>query len=62
MIHCYREVNCCADALAKLGASLSSICNCFDSPPPVVTPFLLADSLGIAWTRVVPFVSCNSSS
>ncbi|KAK4566291.1 hypothetical protein RGQ29_002508 [Quercus rubra] len=62
MIHCYREANCYADALAKLGATSSSGCNCFESPPPIVTLFLLADSLGTARTRVVPFVACNSSS
>ena len=62
MTHCYREANCCADALAKLGANISSVCNRFNSPPPVVIPFLLADSLGTARTRMVPFGSCNSTS
>ena len=62
MTHCYREANCCADALAKLGANLSSACNRFNSPPPVAIPFLLVDSLGTARTRMVPFGSCNSSS
>ena len=62
MIHCYRKANCYADALAKLGASLASVCNHFNSPPPVVTPFVLVDSLGTARTRMVPFGSCNSPS
>ena len=62
MTHCYREANCCVNALAKLGANISSVCNRFNSPPPVVIPFLLADSLGTARTRMVAFGSYNSTS
>ncbi|KAL0011948.1 hypothetical protein SO802_007056 [Lithocarpus litseifolius] len=54
--HCYRKVNFCADALAKLGASSSDGGSRFAAPLAVVNPFLLFDSLGLYRNRLCPNV------
>lgn len=54
--HCFREVNFCADALAKLGASSFDGGSLFTVPPAVVTPLLLFDLLGLYRNRLSPNV------
>ena len=53
MIHAFREVNQCADALVKLGAqslySFATFCN----PPPVVEAILAFDKANLCCNRLV---------
>ena len=40
--HCFKETNCCADALARMGSSYVDVSLCFVSPPPHVIPFYVS--------------------
>ncbi|KAK7852815.1 hypothetical protein CFP56_037993 [Quercus suber] len=57
MSHCYREANCCADALARIGASSPTVCNRFATPPPSIAPLLFSDFVGLSRNRACPRVS-----
>nr|POE90531.1 putative ribonuclease h protein [Quercus suber] len=46
MLHCYREANSCADALARLGAAGDGGDSYFVTPPHSVIPLLNFDFLG----------------
>ena len=37
--HCYREANCCANALARIGANSPSVCTRFVTPRPQLILF-----------------------
>nr|POE61120.1 putative ribonuclease h protein [Quercus suber] len=51
LVHCYREANFCADALAKLGSASINLSSVFVSPPPVILQFLYEDMLGFCRSR-----------
>nr|XP_023881759.1 uncharacterized protein LOC111994132 [Quercus suber] len=52
--HVYREVNKCADFLAKLGASLEVDFNVFSSPPVDLLSLWEADARGLYCNRLCP--------
>ena len=52
--HVYREVNRCADCMAKLGTSMGADFTVFSSPPVDVIPFFEADSHGLFVNRLCP--------
>nr|POE59880.1 putative ribonuclease h protein [Quercus suber] len=52
LVHCYREANFCADALAKLGSASINLSSVFVSPPPVILQFLYDDMLGVCRSRL----------
>ena len=51
VVHCFREVNKCADALARRGALLSSDFCVFNSPPADVAFLLSLDAAGVLYER-----------
>jgi hypothetical protein len=57
VLHCYREANFCADALAKMGTSLEQDFILYPLPPTHVIPLLDKDILGLFCNRL-----CNSLS
>ena len=46
ILHCYREANACADALARLGSASLDVELIFVTPPPFLFPFLDSDMSG----------------
>ena len=54
VIHCYREGNCCADGLARIGCSLSSNFLYFSYPPPSILDAYMADLYGLSKIRLCP--------
>ena len=58
--HCYREANCYANALARIGASSPPVCNNFvtPTPPPPLSPsiasLLVYDFVGLYHNRACP--------
>ena len=59
MLHCYREANACADALARMGAASVGGDTYFVTPPHVI-PLLNFDFLGKHRNRLGPPV-CGTS-
>ncbi|PNX81975.1 ribonuclease H, partial [Trifolium pratense] len=51
--HSYREANCCADALANYGCSLTSGFSFFDVCPSSINNLLFFDLLGYTTPRVI---------
>ena len=49
----YREVNQCADTLAKLGASSLSSFAVFFSPPPMVERIMAFDKANLYYNKLV---------
>nr|POE84934.1 putative ribonuclease h protein [Quercus suber] len=60
MLHCYREANSCADALARLGAAGDGGDSYFVTPPHSVIPLLNFDFMGKHRTAI-SFLSGNSN-
>ena len=54
--HCYREVNKCADALARRGALLSQDFVIFYLPPAEVSLLINLDAVGTMYKRQCSFV------
>lgn len=54
VMHCHREANRRADALARLGTSLSSNFVYFSSPPPNLLDVFLSDMYGHYHFRLCP--------
>lgn len=52
--HCFREVNRCADVLARLGSNQENVFLVFRSPPVDVLDFLKADANGLYLNRIYP--------
>lgn len=52
--HCYREANCFADALARIGAKSSPVCNRFVILSPSIASLLSSDFEGLYHTRACP--------
>ena len=52
--HYYREVNSCADALARMGTRLSSVFMFFSSPPPNLFNVYVSDLYGLYHPRLCP--------
>uniref|UniRef100_A0A7N2KUW1 RNase H type-1 domain-containing protein n=1 Tax=Quercus lobata TaxID=97700 RepID=A0A7N2KUW1_QUELO len=50
--HCFREANCWADALARMGSSHVDVSLRFVSPPPHVIPLFCADLRGLFRSRL----------
>ena len=55
IMHCYREANKCADALARRGALLTQDFSIFIQPPDDVALLLSLDSMGTLYDHFVPF-------
>ena len=55
IMHCYREANKCADALARRGALLTQDFSIFIQPPDDVALLLSLDSVGTLYDHFVPF-------
>lgn len=49
--HTLREGNQCADFLAKMGSRFEDKWCCIDVPPVDLHPLLLADAMGVVYTR-----------
>ena len=54
MFHCFKEANCCADALARLGSSQDNVSLHFVSPLLYCTlvPLVYVDLLGMYRSRL----------
>lgn len=52
--HVHREVNRCADCLAKLGTSMDADFTIFSNPPVDVIPFVEAGCRGLFVHRLCP--------
>ena len=55
--HCYREVNRCANKLARLGASQSLEFIIFQSPLVDILSSLEEDAVGLYFSRLCPVIS-----
>ena len=53
-MHCFREANKCADALARRGALLPQDLMIFMNLPPNVVMLLSLDAIGTMYDRFVP--------
>ena len=51
VLHCFREANFCADAMAKLGSMLEQDFILFTTPPPLLFPLLEFDKKGLFCNR-----------
>ena len=49
LLHCYRESNRVADALANVGVTQAENLMQYDSPPPDIYDVLREDFVGVAW-------------
>ena len=58
--HCYREVNRCADMLAKVGLDQNSCLVYFDSPPEIIRTILGEDCNGFTVDRICSVVDVVS--
>lgn len=54
--HCFREANCCADALAKFGTNMEDDFVVFESPHPLIASLLQSDKLGETQARICNLV------
>ena len=52
ILHCFREANCCADALARMGSANCDVEISFVTPPPMLISLLESDMLGIYHPRL----------
>ena len=52
ILHCFREANCCADALARMGSASLDVEISFVTPPPMLFSFLESDRLGTYHPRL----------
>lgn len=52
--HCFREANCCADALARMGGLQEDEFTVFESPPVDISILLDFDSNGLYMNRLCP--------
>ena len=50
--HCFREVNFCADVLAKLGSASIDLSSIFVFPPSVILQPLYDDMMGVCRSRL----------
>ena len=51
ILHCFREANSCADALARMGSASCDVEMFFVTPPPTLLSLLNADMLGVYHPR-----------
>uniref|UniRef100_A0A7N2QZC6 Uncharacterized protein n=1 Tax=Quercus lobata TaxID=97700 RepID=A0A7N2QZC6_QUELO len=54
VVHCFREANCCADALARIGTFQDLDILYYNSPPPVLLISFLLDLYGLGHARICP--------
>nr|POF10465.1 putative ribonuclease h protein [Quercus suber] len=52
ILHCFREANCCVDALAIMGSANCDVEISFVTPPPMLISLLESDMLGIYHPRL----------
>ena len=52
VVHYFREANCCADALARIGTYQDSNMLLYNSPPPLLLNFFLSDLYGLNHVRL----------
>ncbi|XP_075654894.1 uncharacterized protein LOC142625070 [Castanea sativa] len=52
ILHCYREANCCANALARMGSTNYDVEISFVTPPPMLISLLEFDMLGTYHPRL----------
>lgn len=56
LMYCFREVNRCADALAKLGTNMEDDFAVFESPPSCIVNILHSNKLGLTQDRICNIV------
>ena len=60
ILHCYREANACANALARLGSASLDVEFSFVTPHPMLFPFLESDMLGTYLPRLCSALAAPS--